>query len=125
MRTVTATRYVTPLREGGSLPAIVEADDDGLYVVKFRAAGHGTKALVAEAVTGELARAAGLRVPDLVLVRVDAALGRNEPDSEIRELLRGSVGVNLGLDYLPGSLTFDPVADAPPAADEASEVVWL
>jgi hypothetical protein len=125
MRTVTATRYVTPLREGGSLPAIVEADDCGLYVVKFRAAGHGTRALVAEAIVGELARAAGLRVPELVLVEVDAALGRNEPDSEIRELLRGSAGLNLGLDYLPGSLTFDPVADRPPAAAEASDIVWL
>lgn len=125
MRTVTATRYVTPLREGGSLPAIVEADDCGLYVLKFRAAGHGAKALLAELVTGELARAAGLRVPEIVLVTVDAALGRNEPDPEIRELLVGSVGLNLGLDYLPGSLTFDPAADAPPAAAEASEIVWL
>lgn len=125
MRTVTATRYVTPLREGGSLPAIVEADDCGLYVVKFRAAGHRTKALVAELVTGELARAAGLRVPELVLVRVGEELGRNEPDSEIRELLRGSVGVNLGLDYLPGSITFDPVAGPPPGPDEASAVVWM
>ncbi len=125
MRTVTATRYVTPLREGGSLPAIVEADDCGLYVVKFRAAGHRTKALVAELVTGELARAAGLRVPELVLVQVDAALGRNEPDTEIRELLRGSVGLNLGLDYLPGSITFDPVAGPAPVADEASDVVWM
>ncbi len=125
MRTVTATRYVTPLREGGSLPAIVEADDCGLYVVKFRAAGHRTKALVAELITGELARAAGLRVPELVLVQVDAVLGRNEPDAEIRELLRGSVGLNLGVDYLPGSITFDPVAGPAPAADEASAVVWM
>lgn len=125
MRVVTATRYVTPLREGGSLPAIVEADDCGLYVVKFRAAGHGARALVAEAVTGELARAAGLRVPELVLVQVDGALGRNEPDAEIRELLRGSVGLNAGLDYLPGSITFDPVAGPAPGADEASEIVWL
>lgn len=125
MRTVTATRYVTPLREGGSLPAIVEADDSGLYVVKFSAAGHGTKALVAELVAGELARAAGLRVPELVLVRVDAALGRNEPDAEIRELLKRSVGTNLGLDYLPGSITFDPAAGPAPAAEEAADVVWL
>jgi hypothetical protein len=125
MRTVRATRYVTPLREGGSLPAIVEGDDDGLYVVKFRGAGHGDKALVAEIVAGELARAAGLRVPEIVLVEVEAPLGRNEPDSEIRELLRSSVGTNLGLDYLPGSVTFDPIAGAPPAADEASAVVWL
>jgi len=125
MRTVTATRYVTPLREGGSLPAIVEADDSGLYVVKFRAAGHGTKALVAEVLAGELARAAGLNVPELVLVDVDEALGRNEPDSEIRELLRGSVGLNAGLDYLPGSITFDPVAGPAPPADEASAIVWF
>jgi hypothetical protein len=125
MRTVFATRYVTPLREGGSLPAIVEADDSGLYVVKFRGAGQGTKALVAELVTGELARAAGLRVPEIVLVEVDGALGRNEPDGEIRDLLRGSAGVNLGIDYLPGSITFDPVAGPPPPADEASAIVWF
>jgi hypothetical protein len=125
MRTVRATRYVTPLREGGSLPAIVEADDDGLYVVKFRGAGQGPKALVAEAVAGELARATGLRVPELVLVEVDAALGRNEADPEIRELLRASVGTNLGLDFLPGSAGFDPAVGPPPAADEASAVVWF
>ncbi len=125
MRTVTATRYVTPLREGGSLPAIVEADDLGLYVVKFRAAGHRTKALVAELVTGELARAAGLRVPEIVLVRVDDALGRNEPDPEIRDLLRGSAGVNVALDYLPGSITYDPIAEPRPDTDEASAIVWL
>src|SRR5258706_7571203 len=101
MRTVTATRYVTPLREGNSLPAIVEADDSGLYVVKFRGAGHGSKALVAECVTGELARAAGLRVPELVRVQVSEPLGRNEPDEEIRDLLRASVGSDLRLDYLP------------------------
>jgi hypothetical protein len=125
MRVVHATRYVTPLREGGSLPAIVEADDSGLYVLKFRGAGQGAKALVAELVVGELARAAGLRVPELVLVEVDPALGRNEPDDEIRDLLRRSVGTNLGLDYLPGSVTFDPAVGPPPAADEASEVVWF
>ena len=125
MRTVTATRYVTPLREGGSLPAIVEADDSGLYVVKFRGAGHGTKALVAEIVTGELGRAAGLRVPELVRVQVAEPLGRNEPDEEIRDLLRASVGLNLGIDYLPGSITFDPVAGPAPAAAEASEIVWF
>lgn len=125
MRTVTATRYVTPLREGGSLPAIVEADDDGLYVVKFRGAGQGPKALVAELVTGELARAAGLRVPDLVLVEVGPELGRNEPDGEIRDLLKASVGLNVGLDFLPGSVTFDPAAGPPPADEEASAVVWF
>ena len=125
MRTVLATRYVTPLREGGSLPAIVEADDSGLYVVKFRAAGHGVKALIAEWVSGELARAAGLRLPDIVGVEVDAALGRNEPDPEIRELLRNSTGTNIGLDFLPGSITFDPTAGAAPSAEEASAIVWF
>ena len=125
MRTVLATRYVTPLREGGSLPAIVEADDSGLYVVKFRAAGHGTKALIAEWLSGELARAAGIRVPEIVGVEVDAALGRNEPDPEIRELLRNSTGTNIGLDFLPGSITFDPTAGPAPPADEASAIVWF
>jgi hypothetical protein len=125
MRTVAATRYVTPLREGGSLPAIVEGDDDGLYVVKFRGAGQGPKALVAEVIAGELARAAGLRVPELVRLEISAALGRNEPDEEIRDLLKGSVGLNVGLDYLPGSVTFDPVADAAPGSAEASEVVFF
>jgi hypothetical protein len=125
MRTVTATRYATPLREGGSLPAIVEADDAGLYVVKFRAAGQGTKALVAELIAGELARAAGLRVPEIVLVEIGPELGRNEPDPEIRDLLKGSVGLNVGLDYLPGSVMFDPLVGPAPAADEASEVVWF
>ena len=125
MKTIVATRYVTPLREGGSLPAIVEGDDCGLYVVKFRAAGHGTRALVAELVVGELARAAGLRVPEIALVEVGAALGRNEPDAEIRDLLKGSVGLNVGLDYLPGSITFDPVVGPAPPADEASAIVWF
>jgi hypothetical protein len=125
VRTVVATRYVTPLREGGSLPAIVEADDSGLYVAKFRGAGQGPKALVAELVAGELARAAGLRVPEIVLLEVDAALGRNEEDPEIRALLQASVGTNLGLDYLPGSVMFDPVVARAPDASEASAVVWL
>src|SRR4051794_34095415 len=125
MRTVTATRYVTPLREGGSLPAIVEADDDGLYVLKFRGAGQGPRALVAEWIGGGLARAAGLRVREQVGVEVSAALGRNEPDGEIRALLKESVGLNLGLDWLPGSVTFDPAADRAPAPDEASEIVWF
>ena len=125
MRIVRATRYVTPLREGGSLPAIVEADDCGLYVAKFRGAGHGTLALVAEWVTGELARAAGLRVPELVGIDVDALIGRNEPDPEIRDLLRASGGLNLGVDWLPGSLMFDPVAGSPPSPGEASDIVWL
>ncbi len=124
LRTVYATRYVTPLREGGSLPAIVEADDLGLYVLKFRGAGQGPLALVAELIAGEIGRALGLKVPELVFVEVDAALGRNEPDPEIRDLLKSSVGLNLGLDYLPGSATFDAAADrAEP--DLASEAVWF
>ena len=98
MRTVTATRYVTPLREGGSLPGLVEADDDGLYVLKFRGAGQGAKALVAEVIAGELARALGLPVPELVLVELEPALGRAEPDPEIQELIEGSGGLNLGVD---------------------------
>src|SRR3954468_23644963 len=103
LKTVTATRYVTPLREGGSLPAIVEGDDDGLYVCKFRGAGQGPRSLVAELVVGELARALGLPVPELVFIDVDAALGKAEPDAEIQELVLASAGRNLALDYLPGS----------------------
>jgi hypothetical protein len=125
MRTVTATRYVTPLREGGSLPAIVEADDSGLYVAKFRGAGQGPKALVAEVIAGALARAAGLRVPELVTIDIGAPLARNEPHDEIRDLLKASVGLNLGVDYLPGSVGFDPAVGPAPGADEASAVVWL
>jgi len=125
LRTVTATRYVTPLREGGSLPAIVEADDSGLYVVKFRGAGQGPRALVAELLAGELARAMGLRVPELVLVRLAPEIGKAEPDSEIRALLQASTGLNLGMDYLPGSITFDAVAGPAPGAREASETVCL
>jgi len=123
MRTVRATRYVTPLREGGSLPAIVEGDDCGLHVAKFRGAGQGEKALVAEVIAAALARALGLRVPDTVRLELDAALGRNEPDPEIRELLRRSPGPNLGVDFLPGAVTFDPVAGRPPSPAEASLVV--
>jgi hypothetical protein len=124
LRTVCATRYVTPLREGGSLPAIVEADDCGLYVLKFRGAGQGPLALVAELIAGQIGRALGLPVPELVLVEVDTALGRNEADPEIRDLLRNSVGLNLALDYLPGSATFDAAADQV-AADLASDAVWF
>jgi hypothetical protein len=124
LRTVNATRYVTPLREGGSLPAIVEADDLGLYVLKFRGAGQGPLALVAELLAGEIGRALGLKVPEIVFVEVDAALGRNEADPEIRDLLRASVGLNLALDYLPGSATFDAAADRVDP-DLASSVVWL
>ncbi len=124
-RTVHATRYVTPLREGGSLPAIIEADDLGLYVLKFRGAGQGPLALVAELVAGEIGRAAGVAVPELVLVEVDSALGRNEPDEEIRDLLRASVGLNLGMDYLPGSLMFDPAARDRATPEVASSAVWF
>jgi hypothetical protein len=123
--TVQATRYVTPLREGGSLPAIVEGGDLGLYVLKFRGAGQGPLALVAEVIAGEVGRALGLKVPDLVLMEVDTALGRNEPDAEIRELLRASIGLNLGVDYLPGSVTFDPAAGDAVGADLASAIVWF
>jgi hypothetical protein len=116
LRTVRATRYVLPLREGGSLPAIVEADDLGLYVVKFRGAGQGILALIAEIIAGEIGRALGLRVPEIVLVDIDPALSRNEPDYEIRQLLKASAGLNVGLDYLPGSTMFDPAArDAAPS----------
>jgi hypothetical protein len=125
LRTVRATRYVTPLREGGSLPAIVEADDLGLYVLKFRGAGQGPLALVAELVAGEIGRALGLRVPELVLVEVDAALGRNEPDPEIQHLLRSSTGINLALDYLPGSTMFNPAAGDRSDTAVASEAVWF
>ena len=125
MRTVRVMRYVTPLREGGSLPAIVEADDSGLYVLKFRGAGQGRKALVAELLVGELARSLGLQVPEIVLAELDPVLGRNEPDSEIRELIKSSAGLNLGLDYLPGSLMYDPLAGDPLDAKLASEIVWI
>jgi hypothetical protein len=124
MRTVTVTRYVTPLREGGSLPAIIEADDDGMYVLKFRGAGQGPKALIAELVAGELARVLGLPVPEIVFVKLDPELARTEPDPEIQELIRASGGLNLALDYLPGSASFDPVAEK---FDEelASKIVWF
>ena len=125
LRTVQATRYVIPLREGGSLPAIVEADDLGLYVVKFRGAGQGVLALIAEVIAGEIGRALGLRVPELVFVEIDPALGRNEPDYEIRQLLKASPGLNLGLDYLPGSTMFDPAARDSAPAEEASLLVWF
>src|SRR3954452_21601716 len=123
LRTVEAIRYVTPLREGGSLPGVVEADDDGLYVLKFRGAGQGTKALAAEVVAGELARALGLPVPELVLVEVDPALGAAEPDPEIQDLIGASPGINLGIDFLPGALPYLPTQ--PPAAELAADVVWL
>jgi hypothetical protein len=109
---VTAIRYVTPLREGGSLPGLMEADDLGTYVVKFHGAGQGRKALIAEIVAGELARALGLPVPELVTVELDPALGNSEPDQEVQELLRASAGLNLGMDFLPGALDLDPSAFA-------------
>lgn len=124
LRTVTATRYVTPLREGGSLPAIVEADDDGLYVLKFRGAGQGVKALIAELIAGEIGRALGLLVPEIVLVELDPVLGRTEGDPEIQDLIKASGGVNLALDYLPGSITFDPLLEKPDA-ELASAIVWF
>src|SRR6202011_1498295 len=104
LRTVTASRYVTSLREGGSLPAIVEADDDGLYVLKFRGAGQGAKALLAELVAGEIARALGLTVPEIVFMDLAPVLGRSEPDFEIQALIKASAGLNLALDFLPGAL---------------------
>jgi hypothetical protein len=122
---IQATRYVAALREGGSLPGLVEADDDGLYVLKMRGAGQGPRALVAELIAGELARAAGLPVPDLALVDLDPDLGRAEPDPEIQDLLRGSVGLNLGMDYLPGSLAYDPAAAQPIDPELAAGIVWL
>ncbi len=124
LRTVTAIRYVAPLREGGSLPAIVEADDFGTYVLKFRGAGQGRKALVAELVAGELARALGLSVPEVVLVELDPELGRTEPDPEIQDLIRASGGLNLALDYLPGSLGFDPIVNSPDPA-LAANILWF
>jgi hypothetical protein len=124
LRTVVATRYVTPLREGGSLPAIVEADDQGLYVLKFRGAGQGPNALIAELVAGEIARALGLHVPEIVLIELDPELARTEPDPEIQHLIRASAGLNLALDYLPGAVTFDPLAEHPDA-ELASAIVWF
>jgi hypothetical protein len=124
LRRVAATRYATALREGGSLPGLVEADDDGLYVVKFTGAGQGACALVAEVVVGELARALGLPVPELVVVEVDPALARAEPDVEIRDLVSSSPGANLGVDFLPGALPFLG-SGFQPDADLAADVVWL
>jgi hypothetical protein len=122
--TVNVTRYVAPLREGGSLPGLVEADDDGMYVLKFRGAGQGPKALIAELVAGEIARALGLPVPAIVLVALDVELARTEPDPEIQDVIRASVGLNVGLDYLPGSLMFDPVVGRV-EAELASRIVWF
>jgi hypothetical protein len=124
IRTVTASRYVTPLREGGSLPAIIEADDDGLYVLKFRGAGQGAKALIAELIAGEIGRLAGLPVPEIVFVELPPDLARTEPDAEIQSLIGASAGLNIALDYLPGSVTFDPLVYQPEAR-LASSIVWF
>jgi hypothetical protein len=124
IRSVDVTRYVTPLREGGSLPAIVEADDDFLYVLKFRGAGQGVKALIAELLGGEIARALGFRVPEIVFAKVDPAFGRTEPDEEIQDLLRFSEGLYLGLLYLSGAISFDAVVIRVDA-QTASRIVWL
>jgi hypothetical protein len=124
IRTVDVTRYVTPLREGGSLPAITEADDGFLYVLKFRGAGQGVKALIAELIGGEVARALGLKVPEIVFANLDAAFGRTEPDEEIQDLLKASAGLNLGLHYLSRAITFDPSVTTV-APELASKIVWL
>ncbi len=124
LRTVSVTRYVAPLREGGSMPAIAEADDDFLYVLKFRGAGQGVKALIAELIGGEIARAVGLPVPEIVFANLDEAFGRTEPDEEIQHLLKASIGLNLALHFLSGSTTFDPVVTKVDAL-LASKIVWL
>ncbi|MEO8364799.1 MAG: HipA family kinase [Pseudoxanthomonas sp.] len=123
-RTVSATRYVTALREGGSMPAVVEADDEGMYVLKFRGAGQGAKALVAELIAGGIAQALGLPIPEIVLMELDPELARTEPDPEIQHLIRASAGLNMALDYLPGAVNFDPVAEQP-GAELASRIVWF
>ena len=124
IRSVNVTRYATPLREGGSLPAIVEADDQFLYVLKFRGAGQGKRALIAELIGGEIARTLGLKIPEIVFANLDRAFGQIEGDEEIQDLLKASTGLNLGLHYLSGSMTFDPIA-TPVSALLASQIVWL
>jgi hypothetical protein len=124
MRSVNATRYVTALREGGSLPGLIEADDDGTYVVKFTGAGQGPPVLATEVIAAAIATRIGLRVPELVLIDVDVEIGRREPDPEIQDLLVASAGVNLGSDFLPGSFGYDGLTWTPPAA-EAARVLWL
>jgi hypothetical protein len=125
LRTLTATRYLTPLREGGSLPAVVEADDGELYVMKFLGAGQGAEALIAELVSGEIARVLGLRVPEIVFLRLEPAFGQSEPNAEIRGLLRASIGLNLGVRYLPQAFGFNPLLSPPPGGALASAIVWL
>ena len=124
LRTANVTRYIMPLREGGSLPALVEADDGFKYVLKFRGAGHGTKALIAELLGAELARVTGLRVPELVFLNLDEAFGRTEGDEEIQDLLQASRGLNLGLHFLSGAFTFDSLADNV-NSELASKIVWI
>jgi hypothetical protein len=124
LRTVNVIRYVTPLREGGSMPAIAEADDEFLYVLKFRGAGQGVKALIAEIIGGEIARALGFKVPEIVFAKLDEAFGRTEPDEEIQDLLKASIGLNLALHYLSGAITFDPTVTTVDAK-LASQIVWL
>jgi len=124
MRTITVTRYVTPLREGGSMPAVVEGDDLGLYVLKFRGAGQGVRALLAEMISGGIAQALGLPIPDIVLAELDTGLAQTEPDPEIQDLVRASGGLNVGLDYLSGALNFDPAVDLV-SDDFASRLVWF
>jgi hypothetical protein len=123
LRQIQATRYVTPLREGGSLPGIIEADDDGTYVLKLRGAGQGLKVLVAEVIVGEIGRAIGLRVPEMRAVTLDARIARYEADEEVQDVLTASVGLNLGVDFLPGSFGYD--GSQPPSAQEAAKVLWL
>jgi hypothetical protein len=125
VRTVRAIRYLTPLREGGSVPAVVEADDDGTYVAKFRGAAQGPRALVAELIGGEIGRLLGLPVPQLALIEIDVLLARSEPDPEIQALLRASAGLNLALDYLPGALNWEPGLAPPPDRELAADVVWF
>ncbi len=125
IRTLTATRYLTPLREGGSLPAIVEADDGQLYVMKFVGAGQGPKALIAELVAGEIGRALGLAVPEIVFMELDPRLGRTEADAEIRDLLLSSAGMNLALRFLPKAFAFNPLLRPAPDPGLASAIVWF
>src|SRR6187549_988152 len=124
LRTVNVTRYVTPLREGGSLPAIAEADDGFLYVLKFRGAGQGTRALIADFIGGEIARTLGFKIPEIVFANLDEAFGRTEPDEEIQDLLRASEGMNLGLHYLSGAIMYDPLTTKIDL-ELASKIVWF
>lgn len=125
LKTLNATRYITPLREGGSLPAVVETDDGSLFVMKFVGAGQGVKALIAEIITGEIARHLGLRVPEIALIALDPAMGHTEPNTEIQELLKRSAGLNLGLRYLPNACAYNALLQPPPTPQEASAIVWL